>query len=676
MKILQFPLTKITIGFILGILLFPMLKIGMLTSFVVLLVGLFILIGLHLIKKNTVAFQTFFGVFTFITSIGLGVTTATIHKQTFNLNHYIHQITDYDEPQIANVLLVEKLKNTRKNIRYVVKLKSIGNKESYGKAILNISITENFKLLKTGSLLKVKGSFYKNKSSFNPNQFDYGKYLENQEIYAQIYAKPEMLKVIGYEKSVWSFFSNYREQIISVFEKSSLPKNELTVFIALLLGQQQDISPDILKDYQYAGAVHILSVSGLHVGFILGFINLLLKPIPNSRKGNFSKLAIILLSLWAFAILAGLSPSVVRSVTMFSFLAIGNNIRRTVNIYHTLLVSMFLILLVNPSFIHDVGFQLSYLALFFIIWVQPLYDRIWEPKNRVLKYFWGITAMSTSAQIGAMPLSIFYFHQFPGLFFVTNLLILPLLGVIMAIGVIALLFAFFGFIPLLISKPLEWTIWLLNYIIHWVASFEDFIIQNISFSEQMLWASYLVIIGWILWLKKPTFYRLSFGFTSLFILQFIFIFQKNETQSTKEGIVFNSRKNTIITERIGENVIVYANDSILENVQKNIAVQSYLVGNFCKIKEKKTLENLFYINNKKVLVIDSSSVYIPKISPDILLIIESPKFNLERVLQLYKPKVIVADGSNFKSYSKLWEATCRKEKILFHNTHEKGFYRF
>ena len=172
MKILQFPLTKITIGFILGILLFPMLKIGMLTSFVVLLVGLFILIGLHLIKKNTVAFQTFFGVFTFITSIGLGVTTATIHKQTFNLNHYIHQITDYDEPQIANVLLVEKLKNTRKNIRYVVKLKSIGNKESYGKAILNISITENFKLLKTGSLLKAPGSFYNNKSSFNPNQID------------------------------------------------------------------------------------------------------------------------------------------------------------------------------------------------------------------------------------------------------------------------------------------------------------------------------------------------------------------------------------------------------------------------------------------------------------------------------------------------------------------------
>ena len=149
-----------------------------------------------------------------------------------------------------------------------------------------------------------------------------------------------------------------------------------------------------------------------------------------------------------------------------------------------------------------------------------------------------------------------------------------------------------------------------------------------------------------------------------------------ETQTGQEGIVFNSRKNTIITERSGENVTIYANDSILTTIDKNIAVQSYLVGNFCKIQKKQILENLLYINNKKVLIIDSSSVYNPKIQPDILVIITSPKINLSRVLQYYKPKVIIADGSNFKSYSKLWEATCRKEKILFHNTHEKGFYKF
>lgn len=676
MKFLHFPLTKITIGFITGILLFSMLDISPKLSFALLSLSLILLFVSHIIKKKTEQFHFLFGVFTLTSSIFLGISTATIHKETFNPKHYIHQIPDVNQNLNYSVLLDEKLKNTKKNYRYVAKIKSIENQESYGKIIVNFPIDRNLRRIKIGDLATLSGTFYSNKSPFNPNQFDYGNYLENQEIYGQIYAKPETVKTIGHENSIWIFFSNYREKIIEVFQKSSLSKEELTVFIALLLGQQQDISPEILKDYQYAGAVHILSVSGLHVGLIMGFIMFLLRSVPNSKKGKATKLLIILLSLWSFAVLAGLSPSVVRSVTMFSFLAIGTNLGRTVNMYHTLLVSMFLILLVKPSFLYDVGFQLSYLALFFIVWVDPLYAKIWVPKNSVINYFWKIICMSTSAQIGAMPLSIFYFHQFPGLFFLTNILIIPLLSVVMAIGVFSLLFACFGFVPMFVIKPLEWSIWLLNAIIHWVASFESFVIKNISFSEPMLWISYFVIIGWILWFKKATFPRLVFGLLSLLLLQFTFIYQKKETQTGQEGIIFNSRKSTIITERNGENVTVYANDSILTTINKNIAVQSYLVGNFCKIQKKQTLENLLYINNKKVFIIDSSSVYSQKIQPDILIVISSPKINLSRILQQYKPKVIIADGSNFKSYSKLWEATCRKEKILFHNTHEKGFYKF
>jgi competence protein ComEC len=108
---------------------------------------------------------------------------------------------------------------------------------------------------------------------------------------------------------------------------------------------------------------------------------------------------------------------------MFSFVAIGYQLR-SVNVYHTLLVSIFLILLFQP-FLFDVGFQLSYIALFFIIWLQPLLASIWSPRNKPLKYIWGILTVSFAAQIGTMPLSIYYFHQFPGLFFITNLAVIP-----------------------------------------------------------------------------------------------------------------------------------------------------------------------------------------------------------------------------------------------------------
>jgi competence protein ComEC len=373
--------------------------------------------------------------------------------------------------------------------------------------------------------------------------------------------------------------------------------------------------------------------------------------------------------------LAGLSASVVRSVTMFSFVAIGIHLRRTINIFHTLLVSMFLILLWKPSFLFDVGFQLSYLALFFILWLQSLLSNIWHPKNKIVQYIWDIVTVSTAAQIGAMPLSIYYFHQFPGLFFVTNIIVLPMLGIIMIVGLIAIIIASFGVVPFFIAKPLEFLIEFLNSIIHWVATFEDFIIKNISFNKEMLIASYLVIIFCVLWFKKKEFKTLFLTLISIVLLQCIFIYSKFKTENAHELIVFNATKHSIITERKNDLVTVLSNDSILETIDDNLAIQSYLVGNFCKIKAKKNIVNLLYFKNKKILIIDSSSIFSEKIKPDILIITNSPKLNLKRLLSKWKPEQVVVDGSNYKSYSSLWEATCRKEKIPFHNTNEKGFYK-
>ena len=675
MKILQFPLAKIFIGFLFGILLYRIIYLNSGFVFCSLVFGLIALFVSSIYSQKNKFHKIIFGSFVFLVSLFVGISTALIHKENANPYHYTNQITDYEKVHILDLLLVEKLKSTQKNKRYITAVKNIDSERSFGKVILNIPKEDIIKNLKIGSRLEVIGIVFKNKNPLNPNLFDYGKYLENQEIYAQVYTKPNQIKITNYEAGLWASFSNFRETIISNLEQSAISKEELNVLNALILGQQQDISPEVLKDYQNAGAVHVLSVSGLHVGFILLFITFLLKPISNSRKGSLLKLIIIILSLWSFAILAGLSPSIVRSVTMFSFLAIGVHLRRTVNIYHTLLVSMLLILLFKPSFLFDVGFQLSYLALFFILWLQPILSNIWQPKNKIIKYFWDIVTVSFAAQIGAMPLSIYYFHQFPGMFFVTNLLILPLLGIIMAVGVLAILIATFHTVPEFIAKSITLLIYLLNDIIHKVASFDVFVFRNISFSTAMLLSSYLVIILIILWIKRPTFKKLTIALTSVILMQIIFILQKKETLNNRELIIFNYRKNTIITERIGNAVTVYSNESILKNLNSNLLVQSYLVGNFCIIKEKRNIENLLYFKNKKILIIDRSNVYLENKKPDIVIITNSPKLNLDRLFSKWKPEQVVVDGSNYKTYVKIWEATCNKEKIPFHNTNEKGFYK-
>jgi competence protein ComEC len=674
-KILQFPLARIFIGFLFGILLCRIVSPNPIFIFCNLVFGLIGLFVSSIYSQKKPFYKILFGSFVFLLSLFVGISTALIHKENANPYHYTNLIKDYEKVHVLDLLLIEKLKSTQKNKRYISALKNLDSERSFGKVILNIPKEDTIKNLKTGSRLEVIGIVLKNKNPLNPNLFDYGKYLENQEIYAQVYTKPNQIKITNYEAGLWASFSNFRETIISNLEQSAISKEELNVLNALILGQQQDISPEVLKDYQNAGAVHVLSVSGLHVGFILLFITFLLKPISNTRKGSLLKLIIIILSLWSFAILAGLSPSIVRSVTMFSFLAIGVHLRRTVNIYHTLLVSMLLILLFKPSFLFDVGFQLSYLALFFILWFQPVLSNIWQPKNKIIKYFWDIVTVSFAAQIGAMPLSIYYFHQFPGLFFVTNLLILPLLGIIMAVGVIAILIATFHTVPEFIAKSIALLIYLLNGIIHRVASFDVFVFRNISFSTAMLLSSYLVIILIILWFKRPTFKKLTIALTSVILMQIIFIIQKKETLNNRELIVFNQRKNTIITQRIGNAVTVFSNDSIIKNLNSSLLVQSYLVGNFCIIKEKRNIENLLYFKNKKILIIDESNVYLKNKKPDIVIITNSPKLNLDRLFSKWKPEQVVVDGSNYKTYIKIWEATCSKEKIPFHNTNEKGYIK-
>lgn len=675
MKILQFPLARITLGFILGLILYQNYKPELLWIYLSLLIGILFLTAFHFWAKRKTIYQSVFGITTLLLSFIIGISTAAFHNETLRPNHYLNQIQEEVYYEI-DITIREKLKSTLKNSRYISNVNAIDGNKSFGKIILNIKQTKPALHLPIGSRIKVYGGIYKNKNPFNPNQFDYGKYLENQQIYGQIYTGENQIILGKAEVSLWAYFSNFRSKIIQNLEQSEFKSEELNIMIALLLGQQQDISPETLKDYQLAGAVHILSVSGLHVGFILLFVTFLLKPIGNTKRNAFIKLMIILLSLWSYGILAGLAPSVVRSVTMFSFVAIGNHLRRTVNTFHTLLVSMLLILLWKPSFLFDVGFQLSYLALFFILWLQPLLSAIWQPKHKVIQYFWDILTVSFAAQIGAMPLSIYYFHQFPGLFFVTNIIILPLLGVIMVIGLLTIVIAGFGKVPNVIVKPLEFLIQVQNNIIEWIASFESFVFKNIPFSISMLWVSYAIIIAVILWFNKPDFKKLVLVLISLITLQAIYIQTKFNTNDVAEFIVFNTKKNSIIAERQQEFVSIYSNDSILNTLEDNLAIQSYLIANFCQIKEKNNIQNAYYFDSKKILLIDSSAIYTEAIKPDILIIINSPKLNLDRLFRIYQPEQVIADASNYKSYVRLWERSCQKEKIPFHYTYEKGFYKY
>lgn len=677
MKILDFPLVRISIWFILGILTAHYIQLNGLISlgfFSIALIFFFVSYFKPTNKfqpKPEFAFSLYFLFFT------IGLISVNIHNPRNQKNHYTQKPQHFENQHLIDVALIEKLKSTKKNERYIAKIIQVDQKKFVGKVILNIAKDNQNKDLSVGTRLLITDQLVKNFKPNNPDQFDYGGYLASKGIYAQIYTEADQIKkATKINKDIWYYTSLFRNKIAENLAKSGFQKEELAVIMALILGQQQDISAEVLQDYQYAGAVHILSVSGLHVGFILIFIGFLLQPLPNTKTGNTFKIIITLLSLWLFAIIAGFSPSVVRSATMFSFIAIGKFINRETNSVHTTIVSLLVILLIEPNFLFDIGFQLSYLAVFFILWLQPIFQRIWQPKNVVIGYFWDIITISFAAQIGTLPLSIYYFHQFPGLFFITNLVLIPLLGfVIMPLGTLLIMGAFFNYIPKLLASLVENSIALMNQFISWIASLENFIWKEIPLNNSLLIVSYLTIIIWILWLQKPSFKKLAVALSSIIILQSLYFFIRWNEQFKNEFIVFNTMKKSVFAEKRGQTIQLLTNDTIIPDSFEYEMLQTYATANFSRLTLPKETSNHRYFNRKKILIIDQTAVYSTADKADILILSHSPKLNLDRLLRHFKPKVVIVDASNYKSYITTWKATCVKNKIPFHSTYEKGFYK-
>ena len=672
MKVLDFPLVKITVSFILGILVCYYWRPTFLIALVALIASFIFFISTYFLARRNSKVNLFFGVSTYFISFFVGCNSLLFNTDSLQKSNYIHCKQAFEAPQFITFTLREKLKSNDYNDRYIAIVNQIDNKAYSGRIIANIQKDSSKNTVIVGNIIRIKTTLQRNNPSKNPNQFDFNKYLANKQIFAQIYCRKQEITINkNLKKDIWFYASRLHSRIINNLEKANFNKTEMNVALALILGQQQEISSDIIQDYQYSGVTHILSVSGLHVGFIMLFINFILKPIPNTRKGSALKLATILLSLIFFGIISGLSPPVLRSVVMFSFLAIGNHLRRSGNIYHTLLVSILLILLFEPYFLFDVGFQLSYLALFFILWLQPILSKIWTPTHKATVYIWNALTVSFAAQIGTFPLCLYYFHQFPGLFFVTNIIIIPVLSFIMIAGIIVMMFAAFASPPVILVQIFEKSIYLLNQMIHFVATFDSFVIRDISFNFYYLITFYLLTITCAIWFKKPNYIRFTVLLISIILVQVSLIYTKKEAENQQELIVYNLKKNTLISEKIGKTTTLFIRDSLSKNNISN----SYLVRNYSSLKATNKIRNIMFFNGKKILIIDSTGVYENKIRPDILILTQSAKVNLDRVIRDLNPKTVIADASNSLSIQKIWKTSCFKKNIPFHATGEKGFYK-
>ncbi len=618
----------------------------------------------------------FFGMSVLAIFLYFGILAATLNLPHNKPAHYINHLPENTKsPSLIIAQVTEKLKPGAFQDKYILQAQELNGNFVTGKILLNITRDTEIYNLEVGEKMVLAGDLKNINTPLNPYQFNYSEYMENLGVLRQLNLRPQELMLLGNSSTnLRSLAGDLREKIIKALKAKDFEADELAIIQALLLGQRQEISQEIYSNYAAAGVIHILAVSGLHVGIILLLLNRVLQPLERIRGGKVVKTLLLLFLLWGFAVLAGLSPSVVRAVSMFSFVAIGMQLNRRTSVLNTLFMSLLVLLLVNPGYITQVGFQLSYAAVISIVLIQPPLYNLYTGDSRFIKYFWGIFTVTLAAQAGVFPLSLFYFHQFPGLFLLSNLVILPFLGIILGLGIFVMILGLLNLLPVFLAEIFGAIISALNSFVAWTASKEDFIFQNIGFSLLLCIFSYFIVVAFIYMLKNFSYRSMVFFLIAIIVFQSVFIYERSSAEIT-ESLVFHKSRNTVIGTRKANTLTLFHD---LEAPAASYSfVKDYNTHQNLEHLRENPLKNVYSISGQSVLQIDSSGIYqIPNFKPEIILLSSSPRINLDRVLEFHSPKMIIADGSNYPSAVQRWKETAKNKKLPFHATAEKGAYLF
>lgn len=640
--------------------------------FVLLLLLLgFVLLYVLWKKQKKFVFQGVVYLLTFL--IGVFV----INKQ-FPENQ-THHFLNHNQNNLSKVIQIESvLKSNPYQERYLGQVLQMGNTTTSGKIVILIEKDSTQNSLPIGTMLLTQVDYEIPTPPKNPHTFDYAKYLRNQGVYAQMSLKKrEYLSLPHQATGLKIKAGQWRSHIQKSLEKYDFGKDEMSIIMALVLGDKQFISKDVQGNYAASGTVHILAVSGLHVGVIFMFLSLVLKPLLHLKHGKIIVALSILVLLWLFALIAGLSGSVVRAVTMFSFITFGTLSGYPKSpILYALFTSFFFLLLLEPLFIFDVGFQLSYLAVLGIVLIQPLLDKmIPEIKWKFAKNIWQLITVSTAATLATLPLSLYYFHQFPGLFLLSNIVIVPTMTLILGMGLLVVILAVLDILPEILVNSYDQLLKLMNQFMAWIAHQETFIFREIPFTLWDTLATYLVLLIGLVWISNEKRSYFTPFLMSILLFQSVLLFEKWQVKSTSEMVVFHRSKETLIGFKNADQwLVLHSSDSLridhysfLKNYKTALKLEN---PKFSKLRNQ-----VIQVNQKKMLVVDSLGIYPSlKIKPNYLLLTQSSKINMERLIQIYQPQKIIADGSNYPSMVKKWKQTCARFQIPFHYTGEDGVF--
>jgi competence protein ComEC len=592
------------------------------------------------------------------------------------INNKGHYIKKYQKGNTISIKLLEELNHTGYYYRYIGEIQSVEGYRTEGKIMMRLAKKVQLKALHYDDLIITCEPLKEIQASMNPGSFDFKTYAKKKNIRQQLDLRsPNFIIRKKTSRGLKVRALRFREDIIKSLDKHEFSKDEFSVIIALLLGKRQELSKGLIDDYKNAGAMHILAISGLHIGIILMMLNFIFRPLEYVKQGRRIKMIVLLICLWCFAFITGLSASVLRAVCMFTALTLGLFSNRSSNIGNYLFLSIFILLCVHPLYVFDVGFQLSYVSVFAIIGISPLIKRFWKPKLKIASYFWKLLVISFAAQIGIIPLSLFYFHQFSGLFFASSLVIIPFMGIILGFGFLMILMDQVNFMPIIFIRCYDFMIRSMNDFVGLLSNHHNLIFDHIYFSLLLVFLAYGLIYSLCKYIGNTSIKNLMFLLGAIIIFQGTLLWEKVKTQVSSEFVVFHHTMHSTIVERNGSKLTIKStlkpDDPKLARIIEPYQHQFYQI----KVVDGSAIENLINAGKKRILIIDDETMIQDfGFNPDIIVLKNAPKINLDRLLKRVHPEIVISDGSNFLSYSRYWRNSCKKFGIKFHDTFQNGAF--
>lgn len=612
----------------------------------------FISLQKYLPVNKTKLFSGFW-IFGAMLFLGLYLTTAKL--ASYKANHF--EDSSYIEAFEGRIMEqpVEKNK-TVKAIIEVVAIKDTTNwTAKNGKIIVYLEKTDRALNLKTGSSIVFKGYPAKVVNAGNPGEFDYAGYLARKGIFHQLYiSNSSWISVADPAPfSLQTSAERIRESVLINMKGNGIEGENFDVASAILLGYDDMIDPETRKAYAGTGAMHILSVSGLHVGIIYTLLSYMLVFLTKKKNGPIVKALILITIIWLYAFITGLAPATVRSAAMFTFVSVGSVFGRKTPMYNTLAASALFILIVNPLLIADIGFQLSYMAVVGIVAIQPGLSALLPLKHKIALYVRDLLSVSVAAQIATLPITLFYFNQFPNYFLLTNLIIIPWSFLVMVVGMVFVLASPIHGVAFYFGKLLSYLVFGMNWAIKAIESLpysvSDGIIINIF--EMLLIGLIIVLLVVFFYSKRKNLFIASIMIACILVA------------STIKGTYYKSRQQAIVLCNYNKiNCLALVNgqtmkvitdslptDENLKNLQQELGIKKMDIE---LLKAKTPLSRRFiWFNNQKIVILDDSlSRFKPhKAYKADIVIITSRKLLPQKILERHYPAKTYLIGSGLSA---------------------------